>query len=127
MTLSALQNNTIQVQGPDNKLDFSNVLDVADAFVRASTMVNAKNKVFNCTRGRGRKIIDAAELVKKELGFGKIITKPHDPFYPNRDTLNSDKIKIELGWQPQIDIEQGIKDYIKWLLAQDFLDHYTKK
>ena len=127
MTLSALQNNTIQVQGPDNKLDFSNVLDVADAFARASTMENATNQVFNCTRGRGRKIIDAAELVKKELGFGKIITKPHDPFYPNRDTLNSDKIKIELGWQPQIDIEQGIKDYIKWLLAQDFLDHYTKK
>ncbi len=24
-------------------------------------------------------------------------------------------------------INEGIKDYIKWLLAQDFLDHYTKK
>jgi len=127
MTMSALQNGTIQVQGPDNKLDFSNVIDVADAFARATTMDEAKNKIFNCTRGRGRKIIDAAELVKQTLGQGKIVTKPHDPFYPNRDTLNSDKIKFDLGWNPKVDIETGIPDYINWLMQQDFLDHYTKK
>jgi len=127
MTISALQHGTIQVQGPDNKLDFSNVLDVADAFVKATTMKEAKNKIFNCTRGNGRKIIEAAELVKQTLGKGRIITKPHDPFYPNRDTLDSDKIKNELGWNPTIDIEQGIPNYINWLMEQDFLDHYTTK
>ena len=127
MTISALQHGTIQVQGPDNKLDFSNVLDVADAFVKATTMKEAKNKIFNCTRGNGRKIIEAAELVKQTLGKGRIITNPHDPFYPNRDTLDSDKIKNELGWNPTIDIEQGIPNYINWLMEQDFLDHYTTK
>lgn len=127
MTVSALKTGTIQVQGPDNKLDFSWVEDVADAFARATVLPQAANQIFNCTRGNGRKIIDAAELVKQHLGVGEIQTKPHDPFYPNRDTLNSDKIKSMLDWQPKIDIEQGIETYVNWFLQQDFLSHHTEK
>ena len=127
MTVSALKTGTIQVQGPDNKLDFSWVDDVADAFARATVLPQAANQIFNCTKGNGRKIIYAAELVKQHLGIGEIQSKPHDPFYPNRDTLNSDKIKSMLDWQPKIDIEQGIKTYINWFLQQDFLSHYTEK
>ena len=127
MTVSALKTGTIQVQGPNNKLDFSWVEDVADAFAKATLLPEALNETFNCTRGKGRKIIEAAELVKENLKTGTIQTKPHDPFYPNRDTLNSDKIKNLLGWQPVIDIEDGIKKYINWFLAQDFLNFYTKK
>ena len=127
MTVSALKTDTIQVQGPDNKLDFSWVEDVADAFARATVLPQAANQIFNCTRGNGRKIIDAAELIKQHLGVGKIQLKPHDPFYPNRDTLNSDKIKSMLGWQPKIDIEQGIATYVNWFLQQDFLNYYTEK
>lgn len=78
------------------------------------------DETFNCTRGYGRKIIEAAELIKKELGQGEIVTKPHDDFYPNRDTLNSDKAKTMLNFSPTTDIEQGIPAYIKWFLQQSF-------
>jgi nucleoside-diphosphate-sugar epimerase len=81
----------------------------------------AVNQIFNCTRGRGRTILEAAELVQQRLG-GKIIIKPHDAFYPNRDTLNSDKIKQMLDYQPVWDIEQGIPAYLDWLLEQKFID-----
>ena len=119
MTNSATQRNQITVQGPDNRLDFSHVTDVADAFARAATKEEAANEIFNCTRGYGRTILEAAELVRDTLGKGEIQTKPHDPFYPNRDTLNSDKIKKLLGWNPTVDIEQGIPAYIKWFLQQE--------
>ena len=119
MTNSAIKRNEITVHGPDNRLDFSNVRDVADAFALAATHKAAGNQIFNCTRGYGRKIIEAAELVRDALGKGVIQTKPHDPFYPNRDTLNSDKIKTILGWNPTIDIEQGIPEYVEWFLQQD--------
>ena len=118
MTRSAIINNQITVQGPNNRLDFSHVRDVSDAFARAATIDAAANQIFNCTRGRGRTILEAAELVKKSVGKGEIQTKPHDPFYPNRDTLNSDKIKTLLGWNPIIDIEQGIPEYVEWFLQQ---------
>lgn len=116
---STLTTGKMIVQGPDNKLDFSNVLDVANYFALA-TVNEVRNEIFNCTRGYGRKIIDAAEIIKSRLGHGEIITQPHDPFYPNRDTLNSDKAKTILNFNPSIDIEQGIPDYMNWFLNQKF-------
>lgn len=116
---SVLTSGKMTVQGPDNKLDFSNVLDVAKYFAFA-TVNEIKNETFNCTRGNGRKIIEAAEIIKAKLGTGEIITKPHDDFYPNRDTLNSDKAKQMLNFNPGIDIEEGIPNYINWFLKQTF-------
>ena len=119
MLKSVLTTGEMTVQGPDNKLDFSNVLDVANYFSLATTN-EVTNETFNCTRGNGRKIIDAAEIIKSKLGTGTIITKPHDTFYPNRDTLNSDKAKSMFNFNPQIDIEDGIPKYINWFLKQPF-------
>jgi nucleoside-diphosphate-sugar epimerase len=116
---NALTTGKMTVQGPDNKLDFSNVLDVAKYFALA-TVKDVKNETFNCTRGNGRKIIEAAELIRESLGTGEIITQPHDPFYPNRDTLNSDKAKSLLNFNPAVDIEEGIPNYINWFLKQSF-------
>ena len=116
---NALTIGTMTVQGPDNKLDFSNVLDVANYFALATTN-EVVNETFNCTRGNGRKILDAAEIIKEKLGVGDIVTKPHDTFYPNRDTLNSDKAKTMLNFNPSIDIEEGIPKYINWFLGQKF-------
>jgi len=116
---SVLTTGEMIVQGPDNKLDFSNVLDVANYFSLATTN-EVVNETFNCTRGNGRKIIDAAEIIRSKLGIGEIITKPHDTFYPNRDTLNSDKAKTLLNFNPNIDIEDGIPAYINWFFKQPF-------
>jgi nucleoside-diphosphate-sugar epimerase len=115
----ALTTGEMTVQGPDNKLDFSNVLDVSQYFTLATTN-EVINETFNCTRGNGRKIIDAAEIIRSKLGVGKIITKEHDSFYPNRDTLNSDKAKTMLNFNPIIDIEEGIPNYINWFMKQPF-------
>ena len=119
MLKSVLTTGDMTVQGPDNKLDFSNVLDVAKYFSLATTN-EVLNETFNCTRGNGRKIIDAAEIIKSKVGTGNIITKPHDSFYPNRDTLNSDKAKTMFNFNPTIDIEEGIPKYINWFLEQPF-------
>ena len=114
---NALTTGKMIVQGPENKLDFSNVVDVAKYFAFA-TIKDIKNETFNCTKGNGRKIIEAAEIIKSKLGVGEIITKPHDTFYPNRDTLNSDKAKSLLNFNPVVDIDQGIPAYIDWFLQQ---------
>jgi len=119
LTKNCLTNGKMIVQGPDNKLDFSNVKDVAEYFTIATTS-EIYNETFNCTRGNGRKIIDAAEIIKSKLGYGEILTLPHDDFYPNRDTLNSDKAKTMFNWAPKIDIETGIPEYLNWFLNQKY-------
>lgn len=123
MTLGALKEGKIVVQGATNKLDFSCVTDVASAFVHAALSPHAKNEVFNCTRGNGRTILEAAEIIASIIP-AEIITMPHDAFYPNRDTLNSNKLREVTGWKPTVDIEQGIPEYINWFLAQPYVNKF---
>ena len=120
MTVGAITTGKINVNGPTNRLDFSYVTDVAAAFVTAAVHPDAANEIFNCTRGNGRTIIEAADLIALRIP-ADIIAQPHDSFYPNRDTLNSDKLKTLTGWNPIIDIEQGIDLYLDWFLAQEYL------
>lgn len=121
MTVGAITTGQIHVNGPTNRLDFSYVTDVAAAFVQAAVHPAAANEIFNCTKGNGRTIIEAADLIALRIP-ATIIVQPHDAFYPNRDTLNSDKLKTVTAWNPIIDIEQGIDLYLNWFLAQDCLD-----
>ena len=121
MTVDAIKTGQIHVNGPTNRLDFSYVTDVAAAFVQAATHPAAANEIFNCTRGNGRTIIEAADLIALRIPAA-IIAQPHDSFYPNRDTLNSDKLKTVTSWNPVIDIEQGIELYLNWFLDQEYLD-----
>lgn len=123
MTVSALKTGEMIVNGPDNKLDFSYVTDVASAFTQAAIHPNAANQIFNCTRNNGRKIIEAAELINTRIP-SKIIIEPHDAFYPNRDTLDSSRMVAMTDWQPTVDIEQGIPAYLDWFLAQEFLNKF---
>jgi UDP-glucose 4-epimerase len=120
MAESSLTNGNIRVQGPDNKLDFSWVTDVADAFAVCATNETTTNEIFNCTRGNGRTILEAATMIQQRLG-GDIEIHPHDSFYPNRDTLNSNKLKEFTGWNPTEDIDAGIPNYLDWLLEQPFI------
>ena len=113
MTESAIKSGVIKVYGATNKLDFSWVEDVASAFAISATDDNTTNKTFNCTRGKGRMIIEAAEMVRSKFG-GKILEYPADDFYPNRDTLNSDKLKYATEWSPKVDIEKGVPEYLNW-------------
>ena len=115
MTNSAIKQKKIFVKGAENRLDFSWVDDVADAFVRVSTQ-EIYNETFNCTRGKGRTILEAAEMIKEILD-GQIVQAEQDLLTSNRDTLNSDKIKTMTGWNPKVDIEEGIPKYIEWFLT----------
>jgi len=58
--------------------------------------------------------------VQARLG-GTITTLPHDDFYPNRDTLTSDKLRNMTEWMPSTDIETGIPRYLDWLLEQPYI------
>lgn len=123
MAVNAFKTGKMYVMGPKNKLDFSFVTDVANAFVVATLEKNAANQIFNCTRGNGRHIIEAAEIIQQRIP-SEIITLPHDSFYPNRDTLNSNRMVEMTSWKPTIDLEQGIELYLNWFLKQDFLNRF---
>ena len=119
MTVAAMTDHVIEVHGADNRLDFSYVTDVAAAFVTATLHPSAENQIYNCTRGKGRTISEAAAIIQKRI-LCRVEYKPADEFYPNRDTLDSTKL-MQLGWKPEVDIEQGIENYLDWFLSQKYI------
>ena len=65
----------------------------------------------------------AAELIQSRIP-SEIIELPHDSFYPNRDTLDSSKLRTLTAWNPTMDIETGINLYLDWFLNQSYINRF---
>jgi UDP-glucose 4-epimerase len=98
--------------GGRSMIDFTYVTDVADGFARALTTPGAGNQTYNITRGNARSVLEFATEVKKYFPEAKLIEKPPDASRPERGTLSIEKARRMLGYDPKVDIEQGIKEYI---------------
>ena len=104
--------------GGRSKIDFTYVTDVADGFVRALTRPEAANQIFNITRGNARSILEFTNEVRKYYPEAQIVEKPSDTSRPERGTLSIEKARKLLGYNPRVDIEEGIKEYISNLKAR---------
>lgn len=100
----------IEVRG-DSLLDFTHIDDLIQA-VKLCLTSKTINEVFNISRGNARSLMEAAVLIVENMGKGLIHKQPHNVDYPKRGTLDVSKAKNMLGYDPTIDIEQGIKNYI---------------
>ena len=76
-------------------------------------------ELVNITKGDDIQLKDLFEIVKSVVGFeGAIVydkTKPNGTF---RKMMDATHIK-KLGWEPKIELEQGIKDFYNWYLSLD--------
>ena len=107
---------TVTVWGTGNALrEFLHTDDFADACVFLMNSYNEKQFV-NIGVGSDISIKDLALLIKKVTGYeGGIIFDTSKPDGTPRKLMDTSKLN-SLGWQPQIDLEQGInsvyKDYV---------------
>jgi len=99
--------------GGRSLIDFTCVTDVADGFARALTRPEAANQTFNITRGNARSVREFALEVKKHFPDAQWHEQPPDASRPERGTLSIDKARKLLGYDPRIDIEQGVADYVR--------------
>jgi GDP-L-fucose synthase len=69
---------------------------------------------LNIGSGNEISIKDLALLVAKISGFeGKIVWDKSKPDGTPRKVLDSTRMR-ELGWEPKISLEQGIRDTVQW-------------
>ncbi|MCX7804127.1 MAG: NAD-dependent epimerase/dehydratase family protein, partial [Planctomycetota bacterium] len=100
--------------GGNAMLDFTHVSDAADGFALAALRPEADGNIFNLTRGRARSVAEFAEAVRK-LCPGMRVTaggKP-DTSRPKRGALSVARARRTLGYDPKIDIEEGVALYVK--------------
>ena len=118
--LGALNNDTLAVRGADEVLDFTYVTDTAQGIALASTK-DCRHDIYNVTRCELLPITlaQAATTVVDIVGKGDWLEYGKDPNFPSRGRLSIARARTDLGYEPQVDFEQGCRQYIEWMKAND--------
>ena len=122
--MNAMRGSEIQVNGADEELDFTYVDDAAEGIANAAISPYTDNMTYNITRGRGRKLSEAAELAVQIVGQGSIKLNSKDNSFPSRGQLNIVRASNDFGYYPTTDIEEGFQEYYDWLSNSVY---WTKK
>jgi len=112
----AMRGETLRVKGADEVLDFTYVEDTAQGIVLAATKDEANSKVYNITRSDDKQytLKDAAELAIRIAGKGSLELADRDLSFPKRGRLSIMKAVRDLGYSPQVNVEQGFQRYYDW-------------
>ena len=57
---------------------------------------------------------EVAETVKKLIGDVEIEYKEERPGDFEGKVVSPEKAKKELGWEPKVDFEEGVRRYVEW-------------
>jgi GDP-L-fucose synthase len=111
---------TVPVWGSGRPLrEFLHVDDLADACIHLMEREVEYNLV-NVGSGEEISIGDLAKLIANVVGFdGAIEFDASMPDGTPRKLMDSSRMK-ELGWQPRISLEDGIRSTYDWALANNF-------
>ena len=112
--LTAMRGGVIKVNGANETLDFTYVDDAASGIV-AATLLDVVNKTYNITKSHSRTLLEAAKLAVKIVGKGTIQIQDKDEDFPSRGALNIQAARQDLGFDPQVDVEEGFQKYYEWL------------
>jgi nucleoside-diphosphate-sugar epimerase len=119
----AMRGETLKVKGADEVLDFTYVEDTAQGIVLAATLDRANSQVYNITLSDDRQytLKDAAELAIKISGRGSLEIQGRDLSFPKRGRLSIMKAVRDLGYAPQVNVEQGFRRYYEWYQTNPIL------
>ena len=103
-----ISGKALTVVGDGNQSrDFVYATDVAKAFL-AAAQTDKVGEIYNIGYGKPRKI---NELVK--LLSNKIVRIPERPGEPKCTWADISKISSELGWKPEISLEEGVSKLLQ--------------
>jgi len=110
----ALSNQPIVIQGDGLQYrKFIYVEDLAEGNV-AALKEAAVNQTYNLEGTETVSIKEIAETVKRLIGNVAIEYKDARPGDYGGKIVSAEKAKKELGWEPQVGFEEGVKRYIDW-------------
>ena len=108
--------------------DFSFIEDIARANLLAATTDKLDGLPVNVGSGKGVPIREVAEQISEALGIS-IPPETKGEFRPGEMrhlTSGTDRIRAA-GYQPQVDLAEGIGRYLEWIRAQgDVKDYFSE-
>ena len=111
--ISAMKDDTLKVNGANEKLDFTYVDDAADGIIAATFSEHVGT--YNLTKSHSCTLESAANLAVKLAGKGLVSIREKDEDFPSRGALNIDAARRDFGFDPKVDVEEGFQIYYEWL------------
>lgn len=123
--LNAMRGKTLKINGAAEVLDFSYVEETARGIVLATELDVANGQIYNITRSDEQlyTLEDAAKIAIKIAGKGDILIQGREDGFPARGRLSIEKARRELGYNPQVTVEEGFRKYHKWFQESEFWQH----
>ncbi len=110
---NALAGKTLVVRGKDEALDFTYVEDAAKGFILAATQEAGAGETFNITSGQAHTLLEYVLVLKQLFPDLRYEIGERDDSKPRRGTLSIEKAQRLLGYQPDFDLESGIRKYVE--------------
>jgi UDP-glucose 4-epimerase len=116
MLKGALRQGSFQLpSGGDHYFHFIHVEDVARAAILAANAAEARGHVFNISGGTHVTMSEAAQLVRKLVPEARIEIGPGHWHLDRQGPWSTAAAEKELGYRPEIPLEQGLAEYAAWL------------
>lgn len=115
----ALRGEPLTIAGDGSQFRrFVYVEDLAEGNVLALKSI-AKNKIYNLDGKEKVTIKQIAETIQKLLGDVRIESVPSRPGDFTGKEVSSELAKRELGWEPKVSFEEGVRRYIEWYHSEE--------
>jgi nucleoside-diphosphate-sugar epimerase len=112
---NALRGQDLIIKGDGQEsLDFTYIDDLISGLKALTLNEKSYGEIFNITRGKAQKLIDAAQIIRSEFPKVSVNFEARDALNPERGTLDISKAKSILGYSPTHDLKEGLKKYITW-------------
>ena len=124
---NAFTNKLIEIEGKNEKLDFTYIEDLAKGCVLAGTKEKGIDQIFNVTFGKAQTLYSFVTNLKKIFPNLKFKIKTRDKSKPSRGTLSINKAKKLLNFNPKYSLKTGVKKYVKYLIDNNIYKKIDKK
>ena len=124
---NAFINKLIEIEGKNEKLDFTYIEDLAKGCVLAGTKEKGIDQIFNVTFGKAQTLYSFVTNLKKIFPNLKFKIKTRDKSKPSRGTLSINKAKKLLNFNPKYSLKIGVKKYVKYLIDNNIYKKIEKK
>jgi len=112
---NACRGSDLVIRGDgQDRLDFTYIGDLVNGVCRTIEHPDALNQVFNLTYGQGRSLNEMADIIKAEFPRVAVKYMERDALMPERGTLNVQKARRLIGYEPSFPLEIGYRRYIEW-------------
>jgi len=114
---AALNDDMIYVNDDSAALDFTHVRDLANG-IYAAAIYGPAGETFNLTYGHARTLVYAAQMIKHMTKSSSTLAIVNDRKTddPQRGSLDINHARKTIGFNPIITLEQGLEDYINWII-----------